>query len=192
VPSYRTQKYADNFRGHAPGLAVNTSPLYRLPFGQVFFRGVSTGAIGALQGMLTAFLEFATARGNRVYGRVADDPTAQQVCAEVAAAIDEMKTILHRNFRNLEAYAARGEMPPLNERIQYKFHSASVAERASVLAGRLFKVTGAAGLFAELPFGRILADISAGRQHISNQFEVTGRNWGAAMFGIADNKDFVL
>jgi 3-hydroxy-9,10-secoandrosta-1,3,5(10)-triene-9,17-dione monooxygenase len=193
VPEYRTQKYADNFRGVAPGLAVNTGPLYRLPFGQVFFRGVSTGAIGALQGMLNAYLEYGKQRVNRMHGnKAAEDPMIQLTCAEVAVALDEMKTILHRNFRNLEAYAARGEMPPLNERIQYKFHNAWVAERCSQLAARLFKAAGAAGTYSEYPFGRILADINVGRQHISNQFEQAGRSYGATLFGLTDNKDLVL
>src|SRR6185312_16662568 len=97
VPEYRTQKYSDNFRGVAPGLAVNTAPLYRLPFGQVFFRGVSTGAIGALQGMLDAYIEYGKKRISRLTGAPsAEDPMIRQVCAEVACALDEMKTILHR------------------------------------------------------------------------------------------------
>ena len=87
VPAHRTQKYADNFRGVAPGLAVNTAPLYRLPFGQVFFRGVSTGAIGALQGMLDAYLEYGKKRIQRNVRRPAsEDAVIQLLCAETAVA----------------------------------------------------------------------------------------------------------
>jgi 3-hydroxy-9,10-secoandrosta-1,3,5(10)-triene-9,17-dione monooxygenase len=193
VPEYRTQKYSDNFRGVGPGHAVNTAPLYRLPFGQVFFRGVSTGAIGALQGMLNAYLDYGKGRVNRMYGhKAAEDPLIQLTCAEVATALDEMKTILHRNFRVLESYAERGEMPPLRKRIEFKFHNAWVAERCSQLAARLFKAAGAAGVYDELPFGRILADINVGRQHISNQFEQAGRSYGAALFDLEYNRDLVL
>jgi len=193
VPEYRTQKYADNFRGHGPGLALNTSPLYRLPFGQVFFRGVSTGAIGALQGMLDAYLDYGKKRIGRATGTPAsEDVVVQLLCAETAVAIDEMKTILHRNFKALEAYAARGEMPPLKQRVEYKFHNAVVAERCSLLAARLFKAAGTAGIAADLPFGRIMSDITVGRQHISNQFEQAGKSYGAFLFGIENNKDFVL
>ena len=193
VPEYRTQKYSDNFRGHAPGLKINTAPLYRLPFGQVFFRGVSTGAIGALQGMLNTFLDYGTKRINRMHGnKASEDPMIQMVCAEVACGIDEMRTILHRNFHNLESFAARGEMPPLKLRIEYKFHNAWVAERCSLLASRLFKAVGAAGIYAEYPFGRFLADITAARQHVSNQFEANGKSFGASLFGVVETKDFVL
>ena len=193
VPSYRTVTFADNFCGVAPGHAINTSPLYRLPFGQVFFRGVSTGAIGALQGMLDAYLDYGKKRIGRTSGLPAsEEAIVQLTCAEVAVAIDEMKTILHRNFRELERYAAKGEMPPLKQRVEYKFHNAVVAERCSLLAARLFKAAGTAGIAADLPFGRILSDITVGRQHISNQFEQAGKSYGAFLFGIENNKDFVL
>jgi 3-hydroxy-9,10-secoandrosta-1,3,5(10)-triene-9,17-dione monooxygenase len=172
---------------------LNTSPLYRLPFGQVFFRGVSTGAIGALQGMLDAYLDYGKKRIGRATGTPAsEEAMIQLLCAETAVAIDEMKTILHRNFKALEGYAARAEMPPLKQRVEYKFHNAVVAERCSLLAARLFKAAGTAGIAADLPFGRIMSDITVGRQHISNQFEQAGKSYGAFLFGIENNKDFVL
>jgi 3-hydroxy-9,10-secoandrosta-1,3,5(10)-triene-9,17-dione monooxygenase len=194
VPSHRFQNYEDSFHGRAPGHVVNTSMLYRLPFGQIFFRGVSTAAIGALQAMLDVYLGYGKTRIQRGTGQqAAVDPMVQLLCAEVASAIDEMKTILHRNFRALEAYAARHEMPPLAQRIQYKFHSATVAERCQQLAARLFKAAGAAGIYEDHPFGRMLADITAARQHVSNQYEIIGRGAGATLFGIDDYKnDFVL
>jgi len=193
VPAHRAVTFSDNFRGWGPGLATNTGPLYRLPFGQVFFRGVSTGAIGALQGMLNAYLDYGKKRISRLSGTpTSEDPLIQQTCAETACALDEMKTILHRNFRNLETYAARGEMPPLKLRMEYKFHNAWVAERCTLLAARLFKATGTVGIFEDQPYGRVLADINTARQHISNQFEANGRSYGATLFGIEQTKDLVL
>jgi 3-hydroxy-9,10-secoandrosta-1,3,5(10)-triene-9,17-dione monooxygenase len=191
VPEHRLLQFIDTFRGEGPGRAVNTSPLFRLPFGQIFVRGVSTAALGALQGMLDAFLAYGAARVGRG-GRTAHDPVVQLAVAEAAAAIDEMKTILLRDFRNLEAFAERGEMPPLALRMEYKFHSALVAERCSNLAARLFKATGGIGIYADQPFGRMLADINAGRQHISNQFEQVGRSFGAVMLAGDPGKDLML
>jgi 3-hydroxy-9,10-secoandrosta-1,3,5(10)-triene-9,17-dione monooxygenase len=192
VPAHRVQSQADNFNGVAAGHAVNPAPLYRLPFGQVFFRGISTGAIGALQAMLDAYLEYGKLRMHRNAGRASEDGAIQLLCAETAAAIDEMKTILHRNFRVLEGYAERGEMPPLKLRVEYKFHNTIVAEKCSLLAARLFKAAGTAGIAADLPFGRILNDIAVGRQHISNQYEIAGRTYGAFLFGIETIKDHSL
>ena len=122
VPAHRLLPFVDAFRGAAPGLEADTAPLYRLPFGQIFVRGVSTAALGALQGMLDAFLRYGAARVGRG-GRTADDPVAQLAVAETAAAIDEMKTILMRDFATLMDYAQRGELPPFPLRMEYKLHS---------------------------------------------------------------------
>jgi 3-hydroxy-9,10-secoandrosta-1,3,5(10)-triene-9,17-dione monooxygenase len=142
--------------------------------------------------MLDAYLEYGKKRMQRNAGLASEDGVIQLLCAETAAAIDEMKTILHRNFRVLEGYAARGEMPPLKLRVEYKFHNTVVAERCSLLAARLFKAAGTAGIAADLPFGRILNDITVGRQHISNQYEIAGRTFGSFLFGIETLKDFSL
>jgi 3-hydroxy-9,10-secoandrosta-1,3,5(10)-triene-9,17-dione monooxygenase len=191
VPAYRSQRMIDNFDLKGPGQAVNTSSLYRLPFGQIFVRGISTGALGALQGMLNALLDYGKSRVTRAGGRSSENPFVQLLCAETAAAIDEMKSTLHRNFQNLHAYARRGETPPLQERLQYKFQSTAVTERCTLLAARIFKATGAAGLAEDLPFGGVLADLMAGRQHISNQYEFVGSSWGGVMFGL-ENKDLMV
>jgi 3-hydroxy-9,10-secoandrosta-1,3,5(10)-triene-9,17-dione monooxygenase len=191
VPAYRCQSMRDNFLLRGPGQAINTSSLYRLPFGQIFVRGISTAALGALQGMLDALVDYGKTRRTRAGGRAAENPFVQLVCAETAAAIEEMKGTLHRNFRNLHAYAEARETPPLAERLQYKFQSTAVTERATILAARMFKATGAAGLSGALPFGGVLADLMAGRQHISNQYEYVGSSWGAVMLG-AENKDFMV
>ena len=171
---------------------MNTASLYRLPFGLIFVRGISTAALGALQGMLNAMLDYGKTRVTRAGGRSSENPFVQLLAAETSASIDEMRLTLHHTFRKLHDYARRGETPPLDERLKFKFQSTWVTERCTLLASRIFKATGAAGLSNDLPFGGILADLMAGRQHISNQFEYVGSNWGAAMFGSQDSKDLML
>src|SRR5262249_27711819 len=163
VPAYRTQQLKDNFLFKGAGQALNTSSLYRVPFGQIFVRGVSTSGLGALQAMLAALIAYGSTRVSRAGGRSAENSFIQLLCAETTAAIDEMRAMLLRNFRVLHDYADRGETPPLELRLQYKFQSASVIERCSQLAARIFKATGAGGLSDELPFGGLVADLSAAR-----------------------------
>jgi 3-hydroxy-9,10-secoandrosta-1,3,5(10)-triene-9,17-dione monooxygenase len=76
----------DNFQCVGAGHATNRSPLYRIPFGQIFFRGVSSLSVGALQAMRDAFIGYAVKRSGPG-GKSADDPVAQQICAEVTAAL---------------------------------------------------------------------------------------------------------
>src|SRR5262249_38516935 len=45
VPEHRTHRLIDGYLLKSPGHALNPAPLYRLPFGQIFVRSVSTSAI---------------------------------------------------------------------------------------------------------------------------------------------------
>jgi 3-hydroxy-9,10-secoandrosta-1,3,5(10)-triene-9,17-dione monooxygenase len=191
VPSYRTRRMIDNFKCVGAGQTLNTSPLYKIPFGQIFFRGVSSPSIGALQAMLNSFISYARQRSGAA-GKSTDDPVAQQICAEVVAAIDEMKLVLDRNLTTLWHCAEQGDPPTMDVRHKFKFQSATVSHRCAELAARLVRATGAAGIYDEQPFGQLLADINAGRQHIANQFEMIGRNWGTAILGGIPRADMMI
>lgn len=183
VPAHRLFLLTGNIDCSGPGQAVNTSPLYKLPFGQVFGGGVAYAAIGALCGMIGDFRSYAQNRirlGNR---KTVEDPDALLVLGEADLAIAEMKATLHRDLAALEAYAARGEVSPQVERLRCRTQMALTTERCRGLAARLFMVAGAAGLYSQHRFGRILADINAGRQHVTNQHEMHAREWGAHLLG---------
>ena len=182
VPDYRVQKVMDLYHCKGPGQAVNTSPIYRVPAAQILYLGVACGAIGALQGFVDLYRSFAAKRATP-RGRTADDPMAQLACAEAAALVDELKLVLYRNLGELMAYAERREEPPMERRLKYKFHSAWGVERCGLAALKLFKVSGAHAIRTDLPFGRIVADLNAGRQHVSNQPEYFGRSWGGMLLG---------
>src|SRR5262249_10159818 len=99
VPEHRTHKLIDGYKRNSPGNALNTAPLYKLPFGQLFVRSVSTSAIGAAQGARDAYARVAAGRIAAGDGaKVAEDPTTQVVLAQAAATIDEVKLVLYRNF----------------------------------------------------------------------------------------------
>jgi len=52
VPEYRTHKQSDGFNLTNPGYEVNKNNLFKIPWGQLFVRAVSTPAIGATKKML--------------------------------------------------------------------------------------------------------------------------------------------
>lgn len=182
VPAYRVQKVMDLYHCKGPGQEVNPATIYRIPAAQILYLGVACGAIGALQGMVDHYRAYAAKRATP-RGRTADDPIAQLACAEAAAVADELRLVLHRNLADLVAYAERREVPPMELRLKYKFHSAWGVERCGLAALKLFKASGAHAIRTDLPFGRIVADINAGRQHISNQPEMFGREWGGMLLG---------
>lgn len=193
VPEYRTHKAGDGFACSSPGNAVNTAPLFKLPFGQIFVRAVSSSAIGALEGAIDSFLEVTAKRVGVNDGKKgSQDPDAQFAVAKAQTYVDELKLVLHRNFDRMMA-AARGEEEPLTleERIKMRYDSALVLQKCVEGIDMMFNVCGGGGIFHSHPVSKYWLDIHAGRGHVANQPGKFGRNWGAVQLG-EPNGDFFL
>jgi 3-hydroxy-9,10-secoandrosta-1,3,5(10)-triene-9,17-dione monooxygenase len=188
VPRHRAHRMTEFFDCRGPGQTVNRAALYRMPFGLVFAGGVANAAVGALQGMLERLLE----DRREAAGPTRADPDLALVCAEAATVIDEAKVLVARNFARLAAHAERGKIPSIEERLQVKYQLSLNTERCRVAANRLLEASGAAALHDDYPYGRILADITAGRQHITNSVALHARDWGEVMLGRERRHDFML
>jgi len=192
VPEYRTHRAVDGAMGTSPGLAVNDVPLYRLPFAQIFVRAVCTACIGALEGALDDFVAYADGRiSSNGGGRTAEDGGAQMACANAAVAIDEMRTILERNFDELLALAHTGELATTPRRLHFRYQSSQVAERCAQLANGLLRYAGGNGIYQSNPMVRRFLDLHAARAHYANNLDRFGQNLGGVMMGRA-NTDFFI
>ena len=190
VPEYRTQKLIDGFNCDSPGNAVNTEPLYRLPFGQVFVRSVCTASLGALEGSLRAYIEIAK---TRMVGpqKMMNDPFARGVACEVRAAIDEMKQVMYRNFDEMMAAVNSGEAIGLQDRARYRYDSAVVADRCAELSAKMLKGIGSKGIFLGNQVLIRHLDIVASQAHVANNVPLYSNNLGGMLFG-CDNIDLNL
>jgi len=192
VPEYRTHKAADGFMMNSPGNAVNTAPLFKIPFGQIFVRAVSTAAIGALQGAVNGYVDVTSQRVGLNDGKkTSSDPTAQLAVADAARYADELRLVLHRNFDRLMDAARGGPALTMGERIRMRYESALVVQKCVEGADLLMNCCGGLALFASHPVRRPWLDIHAGRGHVANQPSKFGRNVGGVMLG-EPNTDFFL
>lgn len=192
VPEYRTHKSADGFQCNSPGNAVNTAPLYRLPFAQIFVRAVSTASLGALQGAIGHFRAYAAKLVSLNTGqKTTEDTGAQMACAEAEAAYDEMRTVLLRNFERMMTLARAGEPLPLDTRVAYRYQSAAVPERCANHVNRLLRYCGGRGIYLNNPITRIFMDVHAARAHVANNVDPYGRNYGGMLMG-QPNRDFFI
>lgn len=183
IPEYRVHRSSDGFRCDSPGNKVNTNWLYRMPFHQVFIRAITGASVGALQAMVDAFRDYARQRVSVVAGATIKDPDALLALGEAIATIDQIRCIMRRNFSALEGYARQGVVPPFEERLLYKHQAASVTRQSLDAARALFENVGGSGIFDDQPFGRILNDLIAAKQHAAAQNQLSGRSLGAVALG---------
>ena len=184
VPEHRTHKAIDGFLCKNPGQTVNTAPLFRLPWAQVFVRAVSSAAIGALQGALNAYLAIAAKRVSTVTGKATKlDPFALNAAARTQSAILEMKTVLMKNFDEMMARVRAGEELSLPDRIRYRFESSQVVRRCADLCDELVPLLGGRAIYMDSPVLRFWLDINAARAHVANDPAIIGTSLGALYVG---------
>lgn len=192
VPEYRTHRSVHGFECDSPGNAVNTAPLYRLPFGQIFVRAVCSSAIGALRGVTDSYIEVNRNRvGLNDGNRIATDPDAQMALAEAIATVDECETIMFHNFDRMLDCAGQGETLPIQERIKMRYDAARVGARCADAVNALFIACGAQGIHRGHPLNRAWLEINAGRTHVANNPFKFGRNFGGTLMG-QPNSDYFL
>ncbi len=192
VPMHRTHALLDGFRCQSPGNALNTAPLFRVPFGQIFVRSVSSTAIGITRAALESYCEVAGSRVAQSDGaKVAEDTVAQVACARAAYIVRETSTLLRRDME-LVMERARSEQPlTIEERARLRFDSAMVVERCVEAVDALFTASGGRAIFSDNPMQPFFQDIHAARAHFANNPEKPGRNLGRLLLGLS-NTDFFI
>jgi 3-hydroxy-9,10-secoandrosta-1,3,5(10)-triene-9,17-dione monooxygenase len=192
VPEYRTHRSIHGFECNSPGNAVNDHYIFRLPFGQIFVRAVSSSSIGCLKGVVDSYIAVNKDRvGLNDGNKIATDPDAQMALAEAVATVDECQTIMFRNFDAMVEAARSGSELAIDDRVKMRFDAALVARKCTEAINQMFISCGAQGIFKDHPLNRAWLDINAGRTHVANNPFKFGRNLGGSMMG-GDNGDFFL
>ncbi|RJF93157.1 acyl-CoA dehydrogenase family protein [Sphingomonas cavernae] len=169
VPDYRTHRAVDGFMCQNPGQAENDAPLYRLPWAQLFVRLVSTAALGGARAAARGAVDIMKTRISTNTGKASKaDPLLQNAIARAWAEIDEMETVLARNFDAMIALAEAGEDIPMDKRTLYRFQSATVVRRCADLADTLMPLLGGRAIYNSSPVVQPWLDLHAARAHVAN------------------------
>ena len=192
VPEYRTHKMADGFRMKSPGHSENDAAVFKIPFGQIFTRSVATPAVGMAQGALDAYMEVCADRVSRADGKnLKLDPNTQEVCAKAALAIDEVRTLMRRDYKEMMDYARTGEDIPIPVRVRYRYNAAAGTDKCIRVVDELVNASGAAAIFLNNPINSFWRDIHAARAHHANNPHKSGRNYGGVMMGMKTQDWFI-
>ena len=192
VPEHRTHRLVDGYKRVSPGNEHNTAVLYKLPFGQIFVRSVSTSAIGIAEGALCAYVDAASKRiAASDASKVAEDPATQTVAARAAATIDESRVVLFRDMDEMMALARAGQDIPIERRVRFRYHSARVVDRCAEAVDELFSASGGRAIFQTSPILRFFLDIHAARGHYANNPEKPARNMGGVLLSLKNTDYFI-
>lgn len=190
VPDYRTVRDDDLFAMDCPGHAVNTAPLYKIPFAQIFNRTVSSTSLGTLKRALDSFVDATRSRRTTYTGeRLARDSSVQFAISEVERILDEQVLVMERDLAELLERAVSGDWP-LDRRAALAAATTATVSRCVRGIDILMEFSGAKALFRGHPVRQAFLDIHCARAHVANNPYPYGRNRGAMLLGIENqNQD---
>jgi 3-hydroxy-9,10-secoandrosta-1,3,5(10)-triene-9,17-dione monooxygenase len=192
VPGYRSQSHWDYvFSRPLPGWDYNPGPLYRLPFGPVFFRVLTAAVVGAARGFLDAWLELSRTRLS--FGsKINEDPFMQKLAAEASYML---KTLVQRDLADCEemmSISRAGEVFTLEQRAELRYSAVQSARLASRTVERLFEASGGHAIFIDHPLQRRYQDIKAMMGHVALNPNPTAKIYGSACLGGSPILDYLL
>lgn len=189
VPAHRVLSFAAGTSGVAPGVAVNTNPLYRIPFMACVPTCLVAPTLGMAEGAYDLYLEATGNRSTRgaVAGgnsRMIEFATIQMRVAEAAASIDAARTILMRDIAETQGIAASGQDISLDVRLRNRRTHAFAVRLLVQAVDALFYGSGGNALDLNRPLQRFWRDIHAAGVHISTNWDAVSTMYGQHVLGL--------
>ncbi|QRY85012.1 flavin-dependent monooxygenase [Tsukamurella tyrosinosolvens] len=186
VPEHRALSFQLVSKCKGPGQEVNTSPLYKLPFGSVHPSTITAPIIGMAQGAYDAHVEHQRKRVRAAYAgeSAKEDPFAMVRVAEAGSEIDAAWLQLISNINEEYALVKAGEKIPFNLRLKVRRDQVRGTERAIFAVDHMFENSGGRALAEGTPIQRFWRDAHAGRVHAANDPERAYKMFGTGEFGL--------
>ncbi|QBJ97115.1 flavin-dependent monooxygenase [Rhodococcus sp. ABRD24] len=186
VPRHRFLSFKAMSDLTAPGLAHNTAPVYKMPWGTIHPTTISTPIVGMAYGAYDAHVEHQGKRVRAAYAgeKAKDDPFAKVRIAEASSDIDAAWRQLSGNVADEYAHLLAGEEVPMELRLRARRDQVRATGRAIASIDLLFENSGATALANGTPIQRFWRDAHAGRVHAANDAERAYVMFGGAEFGL--------
>ncbi|MEX2473736.1 acyl-CoA dehydrogenase family protein [Marinobacter sp.] len=157
---------------------------FLFPFNQVFFAAVSAVIVGMAQGGIDEYIEQMKVRQNTTGdGAAALSPYVKDRLGNAVVRVRTARARLLQMIQDSHEYVDRGELVPNHERVHHMLDIARVGRECEEAVLLLFKATSARGIFLENPMQRILRDVIAASNHITQNADDTAGMLGGYLLG---------
>ncbi|MDA8044835.1 MAG: acyl-CoA dehydrogenase [Actinomycetota bacterium] len=199
VPDARSMSWPDLQAHKCPGTEVNTSPLFRVPWGSMFLNAVTAPLVGMARGMLDESVALVK---QRMAGYLPPGPptgpfdakrmwpaVSMARLAEVSSDIDSARLQMLDNLGDVYEHVldrpdrAGPAAVPLEVRARARRDQVMAARRATDAANTIFSLAGGRGLSLKSPVQRLWRDTQAGAHHVVNGADQALTSYGAWMMG---------
>ncbi len=167
-----------------PGAKLNSGPLYRIAVGAAAPHPLAPAAVGAAEGAYELFVESMSKRtGTYTGARPADFQAVQIKVGKARCLIDSSRHLLRQSALEMDEYARRNDVPPLDKKLLYRAQACWAVNQAREAIETLWSCYGANGIYTRDPLQRYLRDVLAINQHFSFNFDIAGGTYGLFAMG---------
>jgi len=189
VPGHRKLSFTEASSNAPPGSAVNTNPIYRIPFLSAVPVCLVSPILGTAQGAVDEFIELCGTRVTRgaVAGggnRLSEFFPVQSRLAEASAAVDAARLLIYRDTAQVERMAMQGHAISVEQRIRNRRDHAYAARLSRDAVDALFASVGGNGLALNQPIQRMWRDANAISRHISLNWDAVSSMVGQYLLGL--------
>ncbi|MFM9971524.1 MAG: acyl-CoA dehydrogenase family protein [Burkholderiales bacterium] len=184
IPEHRVASNADMMQGKAPGTALHSGGIYRVPVWALFPFCISSPAAGIARGAFDAFVEEMKARSARFdHSPLARKPNIQMRVSEAGALIDAADLLYKRSLRETIDLAMDNQPLPLELRIRNRRDQGYAIRTAKQATEILLSAQGGGGIYEHLPVQRAFRDLQAMSGHLVGNWDMPALNYGSVTMG---------
>jgi 3-hydroxy-9,10-secoandrosta-1,3,5(10)-triene-9,17-dione monooxygenase len=184
VPEHRSISIPDTVEGHAPGRAVHTGPLFRVPYYAFLVTSLASPAPGIAEGALEALVAGAEKRVVAPMNLLQSEMvrTDRQI-GEAAAKIHAARMLLLGNARRIMECGRGGAPMGVAERADARNHVAYAVQLCYEAMEMIFFAAGGSALALDNPIQRAMRDLHAVKAHYFMDIETTRELAGMIRLG---------
>lgn len=185
VPEHRVIAWMDLITQNCPGRAVNTGPLFRMPWSAMFGSAVAAPMVGIGYGVLEHYLRSQQPKpGDSGRSRpVMGDWVILRAIAEAASDLDASRDQLIGNIAEMYEHAKAGTDIPKELRQRCRRDQVMAGTRSLRAADAVFEHAGGRALGSANALQRMWRDIHGARSHVVNSPNMAFAAYASGLLG---------
>lgn len=185
VPAHRVLSWRDLVTQNCPGRAVNTGPLYRMPWSAMFGSAVAAPMVGMGAGVLGHYVQSQQVDPGRSGASrpVMGDWVILRALAEAASDLDAARAQLIGNIAEMYEYASADAAIPKELRQRCRRDQIMAGTRALRAADAVFEHAGGRALGSANALQRMWRDIHGARAHMVNSPNMALAGYATGLLG---------